>query len=180
MWRAKFESQKLEAAQGTNLSRCHCGLNIPVGFRRAETALSLSPPSHNSPLVPRRNRIRIACVRAYLNWGCGVVGTSRYFRSEPFGSRLSSALESSANIYTRPVRQDIPMITTGGVDENRNDVEWFDCFSRASLTLVAPPSARHQLLTWLARVSLLATSALQPGCIVETLRTLRGRHRTLC
>jgi hypothetical protein len=180
---------KPEAAQSTNPSQCHCGLNIPVGFRRVETALSLSPPSHNSPVVSRGNRIRIAWCARLLElglWCCvsllTMFGTFRYFgveSSEPFGSRLSFALEAPANFCTRPVRQEIPMITTGGVDENCNDVEWFDCFSRASLRVVAPPSARHRLLTWLARVSPLATSALQPGRRVETPRTLRGRHRTL-
>jgi hypothetical protein len=160
-----------------------------VGFRRAETAPSLSQPSHNSALIPRKDRIHIPWCARLLElglWCCvsllTMFGTFRYLGVEisgPFGSRLSFALETPANFYTRPVRQEIPMITTGGVDENRNDVEWFGCFSRASLRVVAPPSARHRLLTWLARVSPLATSALQPGCIVETLRILRGRHRTL-
>lgn len=100
--------------------------------------------------------------------------------SELLGESLSFALETPANFYTRPVRVNTPMITTGGFDENRNDVEWFDCFSRASLRVVAPPSARHQLLTLLAPVFPLATSALQPGCIVETLRRLRDRLRSLC
>ncbi|KAF2621450.1 hypothetical protein BU25DRAFT_237750 [Macroventuria anomochaeta] len=55
-----------------------------MGFRRAETALSLSPPSHGSPSVAREVEYVSLGAHACSNWDRGVV--CRYtLGAEDFG-----------------------------------------------------------------------------------------------